>query len=550
MVTAKIIDEGISKGDINAIYFYGAITVVVAFIALVMGVLAGVFASIAGCGFAATLRRNLFYKMQKFSFSNIDKFSPPSLITRLTTDVNNIQLSFQMLIRICVRAPLMMIVSIILCFSINVKISMWFLLVLVFMTIGALFIIKKMIPLFKKMFKAYDDLNSSVQENITSIRVVKGFAREYFENKKFGRAATFLYNISVRAETFICLNMPLLMTGVSVCLLTLVWIGSNEIIDSNMTTGNFTSMVSYVMSMLMSLLMASFVFVYVSMSLANAERINEVLHEEPSQKELEESKKICEVKDGSVDFKDVCFKYDKKLWNCTLYKIDLHIESGQTIGIIGATGSGKSTLVNLIPRFYDVDSGEVLVGGVNVTNYDMTTLRNNVSSVLQNNVLFSGTILENLQWGNKDATKEECMEACRLACCDDFVNELPDKLDAHIEQGGTNVSGGQRQRLCIARALLKKPKVLILDDSTSAVDSATEHKIRKAFLENVPDLTKIIISQRINSIQDADKIILIKNGMIEDFDTHTNLLKNNATYKEIYEAQMSAGGDFDEKLNA
>ena len=546
-VTAMIIDKGISQGNMANIFLYGGIMVVLAFISLFFGVKAGKTAAVASTGFSTNLRDAMYTNIQSFSFSNIDKFTSAGLVTRMTTDVTSIQNAFQMVMRIAVRAPLMLILSMVMCFMINVRLTLIFLAGLVILGIGLFTIMRMVTPVFKKMFEKYDEFNASVQENVTGIRVVKAFVREDFEKEKFGKAAWQIYRMSVKAESIIAVNGALMMSVVYGTMILLSWFGAHFIVAGQMTTGNLTSLFSYVISMLMSLMMVSMVFVMLTMSLAAARRITEVLEEKPDLTNPENP--VMEVRDGSIDFNKVDFAYRSGTGEDTLHDIDLHIKSGETIGIIGATGSGKTTLVNLISRLYDVTDGSVEVGGVDVRKYDMEVLRNQVSVVLQKNELFSGTILDNLRWGNEQATEEQCREACRLACADEFIEQMPDKYNTWIEQGGTNVSGGQKQRLCIARALLKKPKVLILDDSTSAVDTATDARIRTAFRNDIPDTTKLIISQRISSVQDADRIIVLENGAVDGFDTHENLLKTNEIYKEICEVQMHSSGDFDEKIN-
>ncbi|MBR4427560.1 MAG: ABC transporter ATP-binding protein [Spirochaetales bacterium] len=546
-VTAMIIDKGIQQGNLLNILLYGGIMLVLAFISLFFGIKAGKTAAVAATGFSTNLRDAIYKNIQTFSFSNIDKFSTAGLVTRMTTDVTNVQNAFQMTMRIAVRAPMMMILSMVMCFLINVRITLVFLGALVVLGIGLFSIMRLVMPVFRKLFEKYDDLNASVQENVTGIRVVKAFVREDFEKEKFGKAAWMLYSLSVKAESILAFNGPIMMTVIYTSMMLLAWFGAHFIVAGTMKTGNLTSLLSYVMSMLMSMMMFSMVFVMLSMSLAAARRIAEVLNEKA---DITNPKNpITEVKDGSIDFDDVAFAYRKGSGENTLSGIDLHIKSGETVGIIGGTGSGKSTLVSLISRLYDVKSGTVKVGGVDVKKYDMEVLRNQVSVVLQKNELFRGTILDNLRWGNENATEQECRQACRLACADEFIEQLPDGYNTWIEQGGTNVSGGQKQRLCIARALLKKPKVLILDDSTSAVDTATDARIRKAFKEDIPETTKLIISQRISSVQDADRILVLDNGTVNGFDSHDNLLKTNQIYKEICEVQLQSGGDFDEKMN-
>ena len=548
-VTAKIIDEGINGQDMSKVYMYGGLMRVLAFLSLFFGVMAGKFAASASTGFACNRREGMYRNVQEFSFTNIDKFSTASLITRMTTDVTNVQNAYQMLIRIAVRAPLMLICSMIMCFTINVELSFIFVAALVVLAFGLFFIIFKVTPIFDEVFRNYDNLNASVQENVSAIRVVKAFVREEYEDKKFGKAAEVLAELSIKAESLLAFNNPIMMFVIFTCMMLLSWVGAHFIVGGSMTTGNLTSLFSYVMSMMMSLMMLSMVFVMISMSMASMRRISEVLEETPTMTNPDEP--IMEVPDGRIDFNHVDFVYKEGSAEDTLNDIDIHIKSGETVGVIGGTGCGKSTFVNLISRLYDVkpNSGSVCVGGHDVRDYDMEVIRNQVAVVLQKNVLFSGTILDNLRWGKEDATEEECREVCELACADEFIDRMPDGYNTWIEQGGSNVSGGQKQRLCIARALLKSPKVLILDDSTSAVDTATDAKIRQAFATKIPNTTKIIISQRISSVQDADRIIVLDNGTVSGFDTHENLLKNNTIYKEIYDVQMSGGGDFDEKMN-
>lgn len=543
-IIALLIDKGIEAGDMQKVVIYGFIMLLFAFISLFFGVQAGKKAATASTGFAANLRESMFEKIQTYSFSNLDKFSTAGLVTRLTTDVTNLQNAFQMIIRIAVRAPLMMICSMIMCFSINVKLSFVFLIALVILAIALSLVMGKTLPIFKKVFDKYDALNSSIQENVTAIRVVKAFNREEFENQKFEKAADVLYKLFLKAEAILTLNNPVMMILIYGCMITLSWLGAHFIVAGDMTTGNLTSMFSYVMNMLMSLMMLSMVFVMVSMSMASARRIAEVLTENPELKETD--KPIKRVENGKIDFDHVEFSYKTGSGEAALKDIDVHIKEGETIGIIGATGSGKSSFVNLISRLYDVTKGSIKIGDIDVRNYDMEELRNQVAVVLQKNILFSGTILDNLRWGNENATFEECKEACELACADEFIENFPDKYDTYIEQGGSNVSGGQKQRICIARALLKKPKILILDDSTSAVDTATDAKIREAFKTKIPGTTKIIISQRISSVMDADRIIVLDNGKISGCDSHEKLLQTNAIYKEINDIQMQNNGDFDE----
>ena len=543
-ITASIIDKGIQAGDMRKVGIYGGIMLVIAFLSLFCGIQAGKYAAAASTGFACNLREKMYENIQTFSFSNIDKFSTAGLVTRMTTDVTNVQNAYQMIIRIAVRAPLMMICSITMCVIISPRLSLIFFVALIFLGFVLFFIIYKVTPVFTSGFEKYDELNASVQENISGIRVVKAFVREDHEKKKFNKAADNLYKTFVKAESFLAFNNPTMMLVVYGCIVALSWFASHFIVSGSITTGNLTSMFSYVMSMLMSLMMLSMIFVMVSMSAASARRISEVLNEKADLANPE--KPYEEVEDGRIDFNHVNFSYRKNSTEDTLHDIDIHINAGETIGIIGGTGCGKSSFVSLISRLYDVTEGSVCVGGKDVRTYDMDALRNQVAVVLQKNVLFSGTILDNLRWGDDNASYEDCVEACKQACADEFIERMPKKYDTWIEQGGTNVSGGQRQRLCIARALLKKPKVLILDDSTSAVDTATDAKIKQAFAQKILGTTKLIVSQRISSIQDADRIIVLEDGKVSGFDTHENLMENNKVYREICEVQMQGGGDFDE----
>lgn len=543
-ITASIIDKGIQAGDMRKVGIYGGIMLIIAFLSLFCGIQAGKYAAAASTGFACNLREKMYENIQTFSFSNIDKFSAAGLVTRMTTDVTNVQNAYQMIIGSVVRAPLMMICSITMCVIISPRLSIIFLVALIFLGFVLFFIIYKVTPVFTSGFEKYDELNASVQENISGIRVVKAFVREEHENKKFNKAADNLYKTFVKAESFLAFNNPTMMLVVYGCIVALSWFASHFIVSGSITTGNLTSMFSYVMSMLMALMMLSMIFVMVSMSAASARRISEVLNEKADLANPE--KPYEEVEDGRIDFNHVNFSYRKNSTEDTLHDIDIHINAGETIGIIGGTGCGKSSFVSLISRLYDVTEGSVCVGGKDVRTYDMDALRNQVAVVLQKNVLFSGTILDNLRWGDDNASYEDCVEACKQACADEFIERMPKKYDTWIEQGGTNVSGGQRQRLCIARALLKKPKVLILDDSTSAVDTATDAKIKQAFAQKIPGTTKLIVSQRISSIQDADRIIVLEDGKVSGFDTHKNLMENNKVYREICEVQMQGGGDFDE----
>lgn len=543
-VTASIIDKGIEAGDISKVYLYGGIMLIIAMLSLVFGILAGRYAAKASSGLASNLREGIYEKVQTFAFSNIDKYSTAGLVTRMTTDVTNVQNAYQMILRIAVRAPLMLICSMAMCFLISTKLSTIFLSAIVILAAGLIFIMVRTIPVFNEVFRKYDNLNASVQENVSAIRVVKAFVRENHENKKFGKAAETLYKLFVKAESNLALNNPVMMLVVYGCILAISWFGAHLIVAGDLSTGNLTSLFSYVMSVLMSLMMLSMIFVMVTMSAASGRRIAEVLNEVPDMANPSQPEKT--VADGSIDFNNVYFSYKHGSGKKALQNINLHINSGETIGIIGGTGCGKSSLVSLISRLYDVDSGSVCVGGKDVRTYDMEALRNQVAVVLQKNVLFSGTILDNLRWGKEDATEEECVEACRLACADEFIERFPDAYNTWIEQGGNNVSGGQKQRLCIARALLKKPKVLILDDSTSAVDTTTDAKIREAFAKKIPGTTKLIVAQRISSVQNTDRILVIDDGKINGFDTHENLLQTNRVYREIYDTQTQSGGDFDQ----
>lgn len=544
MVMASIIDDGIEKGNMRHVYLCGGIMLVLAALGLIFGILAGRLAAYASSGYACNLRDAMFANIQTFSFHNIDKYSTAGLVTRMTTDVSNMQLAFQMLLRICTRAPLMLIFALVMSIIINPQLSMVFVAAIIVLGSILFAIARRAMPLFDKVFDRYDELNASVQENVSGIRVVKAFVREEHENTKFNKAAQHIYEMFVKAESIVALNNPVMMFVVHACILGLSWLGARMIVGGSMTTGELTSLFSYVMNILMSLMILSMIFVMMTLSMASARRITQVLNEHADIVSPENAD--FEIPDGSVDFNHVTFAYGEGTGKPVLSDINLHVEAGETIGIIGGTGSAKSSLVNLISRLYDVQEGSVLVGGKDVRTYDLDTLRNQVSVVLQKNVLFSGTILENLRWGDKNATEEECVRACKMACADEFIRQLPEGYNTYIEQGGTNVSGGQKQRLCIARALLKKPKILILDDSTSAVDTATDARIRKAFREEIPGTTKFIIAQRVSSIQDADRILVLDNGRIDGFDTHENLLATNRIYQEVYESQTQGGGDFDE----
>lgn len=541
LLMAWIIDNGVGKGDVKYVSVVGGAMIITSFLSLTFGVLGGVHASKASTGFARNLRKGMYYNIQNFSFSNIDKYSTAGLITRLTTDVTNVQNAFQMIIRMAVRAPFMLISATTMCFYINAKLSMIFIGAIVFLGVILYFIMTTVHPYFVEVFKKYDDLNASVQENLTGIRAVKAYVREDHETSKFYKASETLYKYFIRAEKLIIVNAPAMQFTVYTCILLLSWLGAKIIVSNTMSTGELMSLFTYTLNILMSLMFLSMVFVMVIMSKSSAERITEVLNEKSDL--ANDENPVYEVKDGSITFNNVGFSYNKNKDNLVLENINLKINSGETIGIIGGTGSSKTTLVQLIPRLYDATNGSVEVGGVDVRKYDIETLRDEVSMVLQKNVLFSGTIKENLRWGNKDASDEELIDACKQAQADEFVESLPNKYDTFIEQGGTNVSGGQKQRLCIARALLKKPKILILDDSTSAVDTKTDALIRKAFKETIPNTTKIIIAQRISSVQDADKIIVLNDGKIDGFGTHEELLKSNEIYSEVYESQMKGASD-------
>ena len=543
-ITALIIDRGLEAGDLSAVYRYGAVMVGLAFLGLVFGAAAGRYAASASAGLAANLREAIYANIQTFSFSNIDKFSVPGLVTRMTTDITNVQNAFMMVIRIAVRSPLTLVFSYAMCLLISPTLSLTFLIAVVFLVVVLGSIMAVTLRIFTQVFRRYDDLNASVQENVSAIRVVKAFVREDHENEKFSRAAKVLRDLSVKAEGLLAFNNPAMMTAVYFCIIMVSWLGFRFIVGGSMTSGELTSLFSYVMSLLMSLMMLSMVVVMISMSAASVRRISEVLSERADLRQPDEA--VTEVADGSIDFDHVTFSYKHGSGKNALTDIDLHIRSGETIGIIGGTGSGKSSLVNLICRLYDVDEGAVKVGGVDVRRYDTEVLRNQVAVVLQKNTLFSGTILDNLRWGDPDATEEACVEACRAACADEFIDRFPDGYHTRIERGGANVSGGQKQRLCIARALLKHPKVLILDDSTSAVDTATDARIQTAFTQKIPGTTTLIIAQRISSVEHADRILVLDGGRIDGFDTHENLLKSNAIYREIHDSQVKGGGDFDQ----
>lgn len=545
LLMASIIDDGVEKGDIHHIYMVGAAMVLIAALGLLFGVLGGKYGARASSGFARNLRKAMYENIQTFSFSNIDKYSTAGLVTRLTTDVTNIQNAYQMILRMCVRAPFSMICAMVMAFAINAKLASVYLIAVIFLGGCLALIIRQATKYFNQVFEKYDDLNASVQENVSAIRVVKAYVREDHEKKKFKKASENVYHMFVKAESLIAWNTPLMQFTVYACILGISWLGAKMIVADTLTTGELMSLLTYCMNILMSLMMLSMVFVMITMSMASARRITEVLNEEADIRNPEQP--VMEVKDGNVVFDHVNFSYKKDAKSYVLKDINLDIHSGETIGILGGTGSAKSSLVNLITRLYDVSTGKVLVGGVDVRDYDLDTLRNEVSVVLQNNVLFSGSILDNLRWGDKNASEQECRRACELACADEFIERMPDKYHTHIEQGGNNVSGGQKQRLCIARALLKKPKILILDDSTSAVDTATDAKIRKAFAEEIPDTTKFIIAQRVSSLMNADRIIVMDDGCVSGVGTHEELLANNAIYRDVYESQTAGSGDFDEK---
>ena len=557
-VTASLIDKGINAGDMENVYFYGAIMMGMALLSLVFGILGGRCSAYASTGFAANLRAAMYRNIQRMAFSDIDKYATSGLITRMTTDVNALQSAFQQIMGISVRAPFKLLLSILMCLVIDARLSLIFLIALVILSFSLYHIISRVARLFQQVFVKYDDLNQSVQENITGIRLVKAFVREDYENAKFAKAAENLYKLYVKAESLMAWNHPIMNMVVYGCIIALSWMGAHYIVEGTLTTGELTSLFTYVMSILMSLMMLSMVFVMLTQSAASAKRVAEIIEEEPDI--VNPANGITTIPDGSIEFRQVRFDYRSKdegqrskvspllpHKRSALYNITFSIKSGETIGVIGGTGSGKSTLVNLISRLYDPREGEVCVGGHNVKDYDLTALRHAVSVVLQQNILFSGTVLDNLRWGNPDATLEECRYACQMAQADEFVSQMPEGYDTRIEQGGTNVSGGQKQRLCIARALLKHPKILVLDDSTSACDTATDAKIREAIHHQLPEMTKIIIAQRILSVKDCDRILVLDNGVVTGFDTHDNLLKTNTLYQEINAIQHEDGGDFDDK---
>ncbi len=544
LMMASIIDDGVEKGDIHHIYIMGGLMIVTACVSLFAGVMGGKYGARASTGFARNLRKAMYENIQTFSFANIDKFSTAGLVTRLTTDVTNLQMAYQMILRMCVRAPISLICAMCMAFFINAKLACIYLAAVIVLGVILAFITVKAHKYFTQVFPKYDDLNASVQENVSAIRVVKAYVREDYEKNRFTKASENIYKMFVKAESVIVYNTPVMMAAVYTCIILISWIGAKMIVSSTLTTGELMSLLTYCMNIMMNLMMLSMVFVMITMSIASAERICEVLNEKSSITNPENPD--YEVSDGSIRFDHVTFRYNKTSDKPVLDDINLTIQSGETIGIIGGTGSSKSSLVNLISRLYDVSEGSVYVGGKDVRSYDLDTLRNEVSVVLQNNVLFSGTIYNNLRWGNPDATDEQCRHACDLACASEFINRFPDGYNTHIEQGGSNVSGGQKQRLCIARALLKNPKILILDDSTSAVDTATDAKIRKAFAEEIPDTTKLIIAQRISSVMNADRIIVLNNGVVDGFGSHEELMETNAIYREVYESQTQGSGDFDE----
>ena len=538
---AELIDKGINTGDMTEILKYGALLVVLAMAALGFGILSGHFAAVASAGFAKNLRKRMYYKVQDFSFRNIDHFSTSSLVTRMTTDITNVQNAYQMIIRVAVRSPIMLVSAFIMAFKVNRELATIYLWVIPILGVALAFIMTHVHPIFVRVFKTYDKLNNVVQENVHGIRVVKSFVREDFEEEKFKTISSSIYRDFTKAEKMIAFNGPIMQTCVYTCMILISWLGANQIVSGSMTTGELTSMFTYTMQILMNLMMLSMIFVMTIMSKASVERINEVLIEVPDISNPQNP--VTKVSDGSIDFDHVSFSYSQNPDKLCLKDIDLHIKSGETIGIIGGTGSAKSSLVQLIPRLYDITSGTLKVGGVDVRDYDMEVLRDAVSMVLQKNVLFSGTIKENLRWGNKNATDEELVHACQLSQADDFIQTFPDKYDTYIEQGGSNVSGGQKQRICIARALLKKPAILILDDSTSAVDTKTDAMIQKAFIEEIPDTTKLIIAQRISSVQNADRIIVMDNGRIADVGTHEELLVSSKIYQEVYNSQVKGAAD-------
>lgn len=544
LLMASIIDNGVNMGDTRHIYIMGVWMIVAALFGLLTGCLGAKYGAKAAMGFGKNLRAAMFRNIQTFSFANIDRFSSASLVTRMTTDVTNIQNAYMMMLRMAMRAPASIICAMAMSFFISPRLATIYLIAVIVLGALLLFISKAAMKYFDRAFKRYDDLNESVQENVSAIRVVKAYVREDYEKKRFSKAAQNIYDVFVKAESLVVYNSPLMQFTVYACILLISWLGAHMVVSSTLTTGDLMALLTYCMNILMNLMMLSMVFVMISLSLASARRISEVLNEQSTLHNPKEP--LYDVPDGSISFKHVTFRYSDTAETPVLSDINLDIKSGETIGIIGGTGSSKSSLVNLISRLYDTDTGSVIVGGHDVREYDMDTLRNKVAVVLQQNVLFSGTILENLRWGDKNATTDECIAACKMACADDFIESFPDKYNTYIEQGGTNVSGGQKQRLCIARALLKKPRILILDDSTSAVDTATDSKIRAALAKTIPGTTKLIIAQRISSVMDADRIIVMNDGKVDGFGTHENLLKNNEIYRDVYDSQTNGGGDFDE----
>ena len=544
LMMASIIDYGVNAGNMQHIYKVGAVMVGVAVLGLIAGLLGAKFAAKASTGFARNLREAMYTNIQTFSFANIDKFSTAGLVTRLTTDVTNIQNAYQMILRMCFRAPITLIVAMCMAFVINVRIASIYLGAVIFLGVILFTIMKFAMKYFSEAFKKYDEMNASVQENVSGQRVVKAFVREDFETQKFHKASGNIYTVFLKADKLLTWNSPAMQLTVYTCILLISWLGAKMIISDALTTGELMSLLAYCMNILMSLMMLSMIFVMITMSMASAKRISEVLEEKADI--INPENPVFEVVDGSVRFEKVTFRYDIHSERPVLDNIDFNIKSGETIGILGGTGSSKTSLINMISRLYDVNEGAVYVGGRNVKEYDLETLRNQVAVVLQKNVLFSGTVLENLRWGDENATEEACKKACRLACADEFIEKMPEQYESMLEQGGSNLSGGQKQRLCIARALLKNPKILILDDSTSAVDTATDAKIRKAFATEIPDTTKFIIAQRVSSIQDADRIIVMNDGRVDAIGTHEELLAHNTIYREVYEAQTSGNGDFDE----
>lgn len=546
-VTAKLIDNGISAGHMPSVYKYGLIMLVMAFLSMMAAILAGKYASYASSGFACNLRDAMYKNIQRFAFSDIDKYSTSGLVTRMTTDVTNLQNAYQQIIRTSVRAPFNLLSSIVMCFVISPQLSLIFIIASIVLGVILALIITKVSKMFALVFKQYDVLNGVVQENVSGIRVVKAFVREDFEKDKFWQASKRLYDLNVKAESLMALNSPVMNMVVYGCIIAISWFGAQFVVGGSLTTGQLTSLFTYVMTILSSLMMLSMIFVIITQSIASGQRVTQVITEEPDIVNPDQADTV--IPDGSIDFNHVYFAYKGGSGEYALNDIDLHIHSGESIGVIGGTGSGKSSLINMVSRLYDASKGSVMIGGKDVKTYDLETLRNNVSVVLQKNVLFSGTILDNLRWGDDGATLEQCREACRVACADEFIMDMPDGYETRIEQGGANVSGGQKQRLCIARALLKRPKVMVLDDSTSACDNTTDARIRAALRDNLPDMTKLIISQRISSIRDCDRILVLDDGMMAGFDTHDNLLQSCQIYKEICAIQEEAGGDFDKPIN-